>query len=145
MEVSLLLGYQSTHWRHCFVSLSKILYPLLSSGSTQEDKEIIPAWLKNCWLGHKASAQTSKISCISILSLWKKKFWRTWVHTPFIHQKKIIWFENLICRCCLLHILFTQEDDFQVAVKQFQPWSDCSIGLAFKHLTKNCIWKCCLL
>ena len=25
------------HWRHCFVSLSKTLYPLISTGSTQED------------------------------------------------------------------------------------------------------------
>ena len=25
------------HWRHCVVSLSKTLYPLLSTGSTQED------------------------------------------------------------------------------------------------------------
>ena len=26
-----------THWRHCAVSLCKIVYPLLSTGSTQED------------------------------------------------------------------------------------------------------------
>ena len=25
------------HWKHCIVSLSKRLYPLLSTGSTQED------------------------------------------------------------------------------------------------------------
>ena len=25
------------HWRYCIVSLSKTLYPLLSTGSTQED------------------------------------------------------------------------------------------------------------
>ena len=25
------------HWRHCIVSLSKTLYPLLNTGSTQED------------------------------------------------------------------------------------------------------------
>ena len=29
------------HWRHCLVSLSKTLYPLLSTGSTQED----PSWV----------------------------------------------------------------------------------------------------
>ena len=26
-----------TNWRHCIVSLSKALYPLLSTGSTQDD------------------------------------------------------------------------------------------------------------
>ena len=28
--------------RHCVVSLSKALYPLLSTGSTQEDKDNVP-------------------------------------------------------------------------------------------------------
>ena len=29
-----------THGRHCVVSLSKTLYPLLSTGSTQEDRKL---------------------------------------------------------------------------------------------------------
>ena len=28
---------QGLHWRRCFVSLSKTLYPLLSTGTIQED------------------------------------------------------------------------------------------------------------
>ena len=28
------------HWRHCVVSLSNTLHPLLSTGSTQEDRKI---------------------------------------------------------------------------------------------------------
>ena len=45
------------------VSLSKTLYPLLNTGSTQEE-----TWLKNCWLGHKASTQTSNTHiCLSYL------------------------------------------------------------------------------
>ena len=34
------------------------LYPLFSTGSTPEDRKIIPTWLENCWLDCKASKQT---------------------------------------------------------------------------------------
>ena len=34
-----------THSRHCVVSMSKTLYPLPSTGSSQED---ILIWLENC-------------------------------------------------------------------------------------------------
>ena len=48
--------------RHCVVSLSKTLYPLLTPGSTQEDP--LPAWLKKCWLGRKESNLTNKTNFI---------------------------------------------------------------------------------
>ena len=37
-----------THQRHCAVSLSKPLYPLLRAGSAQEDRKNVPTLLKNC-------------------------------------------------------------------------------------------------
>ena len=46
------------HQRHCVVSLSKTLYLLLSTGSTQEGPSRHD-W-KKCWLGRKESNQTNK-------------------------------------------------------------------------------------
>ena len=46
----------------CVVSLSKIYYTLLCTGSTLGQREILQSWLKNCWLGCKASKQTVAIS-----------------------------------------------------------------------------------
>ena len=40
---------------HCVVSLSKTLYPLLSTGLTHKDGKTSPTWLNNCWLRGKAS------------------------------------------------------------------------------------------
>ena len=43
-QINILCVYSKTpfktHCRHCVVSLSKILYPLLSTGSSQEDRKL---------------------------------------------------------------------------------------------------------
>ena len=55
------------HWRHSVVSLSKTLYPQLSTGSTQ--KEPIPTWLKIVnWDVKNQIKQTNK-NFISLLGL----------------------------------------------------------------------------
>ena len=49
------------------MSLTKTLYPLLSTGSTQE---VVPKGLENCRQGCKASTQTSNYEhCIFNISL----------------------------------------------------------------------------
>ena len=51
-----------THRFHCVVSLSKTLYLLLSTGSTQEDKKSSRhVWKIVVRLGYKASTQTKQI------------------------------------------------------------------------------------
>ena len=55
----------NTHWRHSFVSLSKTLYRLLSTGLTQEDRKFVLTIGKNCWLGRNASNKQNVVCCIS--------------------------------------------------------------------------------
>ena len=42
-EIEVELRWFKTHWMHCIVSLSKTLYPLLSTDFNPERQEVVPA------------------------------------------------------------------------------------------------------
>ena len=53
-----LYKFMNTHWGYCVVSLSKTLYPLHSTGSTQEDRKASRHDWISFWSGRKASRPT---------------------------------------------------------------------------------------
>ena len=82
------------HWRHCVVSLSKTLLPLLNTDSTQGDPFQNTENLLNAMLNTKISCSSSKM--IHIIP-WLPEL------LPFIHEKNIpflAFLARILCVIC---------------------------------------------